>query len=139
MKINVAEDFSMVPGGRYRADGPWSGEQFLEEVLVPAFQKLARTELLEIDFDGVFGCAPCWISEVFYGLGLRFPEDEVAGRIVIVGENKALFLEDVRESLREGLAARSAGDCIPTGDRGNERKLDSDRNVQDPGGLRTEG
>lgn len=37
--INIRENFSRYPAGRYRADGPYNGEKFREELLVPALSE----------------------------------------------------------------------------------------------------
>ena len=37
--INIANDFSVFPGGRYRSDGEFSGEEFRDNILITALQK----------------------------------------------------------------------------------------------------
>lgn len=48
--IDIAADFSRYPGGRYRRDGDFSGEQFREDVLVPILKN--SDSILRLRFDG---------------------------------------------------------------------------------------
>jgi hypothetical protein len=60
--IVIATDFSDAPGARYRADGPKSGEEFLEDLLRPKFKAaLAAGGLLLVDLDGTWGYASSFI------------------------------------------------------------------------------
>lgn len=63
--IHVATDFSSVPAGRFRMDGPFSGEQFREEHLRPL---LARGEKVIVDLDNVEGYGSSFLEEAFGGL-----------------------------------------------------------------------
>ncbi|MEN3382545.1 MAG: hypothetical protein V7608_2589 [Hyphomicrobiales bacterium] len=63
--IEVATDFSRFPGGRFRTDGPHSGEQFREERLVPA---LHGNDLVVVNLDGVAGFPSSFLEESFGGL-----------------------------------------------------------------------
>lgn len=63
--INVAEEFSPFPAGRYRSDGPYSGERFREEILVP---KLATGNKLIINLIGTMGIGSSFLEEAFGGL-----------------------------------------------------------------------
>ncbi len=68
--ISIAKDFTDTPGGRNRTDGPYSGERFRDDVLVPA---LERGEV-EVDLDGVLGFGSSFLEEAFGGLVRRgFP------------------------------------------------------------------
>lgn len=51
MELNIGEEFSKDPAGRYYSDGPASGEQFREEVLKPRLQQLEGKEKLVIVLD----------------------------------------------------------------------------------------
>jgi hypothetical protein len=55
-------DFSEYPGGRLAKHGPFSGQEFRENILSPA---LERFDLVEVDFDGVFVAAPSFLDEAF--------------------------------------------------------------------------
>lgn len=50
--VFIAKDFSVLPGGRVPAGGPFSGGEFRDIFLVPIF---SGTEKLQIDFDQVRG------------------------------------------------------------------------------------
>ena len=64
-RINVAEDYSRYPAGRFRTDGPFSGQKFREDLLVPA---LNDTEIVEVQLDGTAGFGSSFLEEAFGGL-----------------------------------------------------------------------
>ncbi len=67
--VNIAQDFSRTPGGRYRTDGPASGEEFREEFLVPA---MGRDAVLVVELDGARGYPSSFLEEAFGGLVRQF-------------------------------------------------------------------
>lgn len=72
--INIATDFSPFAAGRYRTDGPWSGQRFREELLVPALRSFAR---VSVSLDGTLGLGSSFLEEAFGGLvrdGYRLSE-----------------------------------------------------------------
>jgi hypothetical protein len=80
-KIRLATDFSSVPFGRYRSDGPHSGEVFREDVLIPALQ--AHDRVL-IDIDEVEGLPSSFWEETLGGLVRRgWDADEVRRKLDI--------------------------------------------------------
>lgn len=64
--ISIANDFSKSPAGRYRHEGPNSGEKFRDDILVPALKDHAGTII--IDMDGVVGYGSSFLEEAFGGL-----------------------------------------------------------------------
>lgn len=64
-KINVAQNFSRYPAGRYKTDGPYSGEQFRDEILRPV---LDSNDTATIELDGVRGYGSSFLEEAFGGL-----------------------------------------------------------------------
>lgn len=64
--INIAKDFSRYPAGRYKSDGPYSGERFRDEFLIPNLVKM-DTEVL-VQLDGARGLASSFLEEAFGGL-----------------------------------------------------------------------
>ena len=63
--ISIAKDFTQTPAGRYLTDGPYSGQKFREDVLVPA---LSAGKEIEIDLDGALGFGSSFLEEAFGGL-----------------------------------------------------------------------
>lgn len=70
--INIASDFSRFPGGRFREDGPFSGQEFREDILMPA---LKNYDKVEINFDGVAGYAASFLEEAFGGAVAELNKD----------------------------------------------------------------
>lgn len=67
--IAIATDFTRYPGPRYRKDGSFSGEQFREEVLVPALHKAEQHgNTVIVLLDGVAGYGSSFLEEAFGGL-----------------------------------------------------------------------
>lgn len=69
MRINIANDFSKTPGGRFVTEGAYSGQEFREKILSPRYNEaIEKNEKLEINFDGCFGYATSFLEESFGGL-----------------------------------------------------------------------
>jgi len=89
--INIARQFSRFPAGRYRADGPYSGEEFRERLLRPALQNGAD---LIIDLDGTVGFGSSFLEEAFGGLARAgFSREELRRRIRFTSEDPSLIEE----------------------------------------------
>lgn len=65
MTIVYVKEFSTTPGARYRHLGKASGEEFRDDILVPAFEK---DKNLIVDLDGVRGYGSSFLDEAFAGL-----------------------------------------------------------------------
>lgn len=63
--INVASAFSPAPAGRNYSDGPFPGEKFREELLLPALRKFER---VTVELDGTSGMGSSFLEEAFGGL-----------------------------------------------------------------------
>jgi hypothetical protein len=63
--LNVAREFSMFPGGRYRRISEFSGEEFRERLLVPAVKSGRK---VVVNLDGVAGYGSSFLEEVFGGI-----------------------------------------------------------------------
>lgn len=61
--------FTATPGPRYRAEGPFSGEQWRDEHLLPAYERAKGAgQQLHVSLDGVVGFASSFLEEAFGGL-----------------------------------------------------------------------
>jgi hypothetical protein len=66
--IRVA-DFAPSPGGRYIADGAFSGEWFRDDILVPALRAaIEASTVLRVELDGTSGYGSSFLEEAFGGL-----------------------------------------------------------------------
>jgi hypothetical protein len=75
IEVHLAADFSRYLGGRYRADGPWSGQQFRDDMLVRRFDEAcAQGARLVIVLDGLAAVPSSFLEEAFGGF-LRLRED----------------------------------------------------------------
>ncbi|MES2737245.1 MAG: STAS-like domain-containing protein [Verrucomicrobiota bacterium] len=63
--ICIANDFSISPSGREPDDGPFNGQRFREELLVPALQ---TNEKVSVRIDEVEGYGSSFLEEAFGGL-----------------------------------------------------------------------
>lgn len=72
-KILVAESFSPSPAGRFYADGPFPGQRFREQLLLPA---LKQSDKVIVDMTGTEMPGSSFFDEAFAGLirehGLKF-------------------------------------------------------------------
>lgn len=81
-KISIASQFSRNPAGRYRSDGPFPGERFRDELLVPALRR--DDEIVIVDLDGTSGYGSSFLEEAFGGLvRLGFAPSELHKRLSI--------------------------------------------------------
>ena len=70
IKINIASEFSKLPGPRYIKEGDHSGELFRETLLRPRFEQARKAgEKLIVELDGVtFGYPSSFLEESFGGV-----------------------------------------------------------------------
>ena len=89
--INIANDFSRAPAGRYISDGPNSGERFRDQWLVPAL-KADSSVILEMD--GTRGYGSSFLEEAFGGLvRLGFVAGDLTKRIIFRTSDPSLVSE----------------------------------------------
>jgi hypothetical protein len=98
--ISLARDFTKFPAGRYKEDGPYSGELFREKYLEPA---LTCDETLVVDLDGARGYGSSFLEEAFGGLvRLGFPAEKVLSRISLISKDTSLITE-IQSYIRESI------------------------------------
>jgi hypothetical protein len=86
-------DYAAAPGGRYRKDGPYSGEEYRDDVLVPVLlAAVGRNEQVVVELDGVSGYGSSFLEEVFGGLVRRgVVAQKDIGRVLRVLAKEHLF------------------------------------------------
>jgi hypothetical protein len=87
--INLATDFSKFPTGRYRDDSDFSGEQFRDEILIPALS--SSNDTVELVIDGVAGLPSSFLEEVAGGLVRKgYPEFILRKRLIVVAKSQRM-------------------------------------------------
>lgn len=93
--IDIAADFTRFPAGRYRSDGPFSGERFREDLLVPA---MAGGRPVVIKLDGAMGFGSSFLEEAFGGLvraGYFSAEDAL--RLITIDTRDQSLIDEIHE------------------------------------------
>ena len=94
LHIDVAQDFSAIPGGRYECEGSFSGEEFRKTILLPMYNRAKEEKKkLIIDFDGCYGCPSSFVSEVFRGLETE--KQKVFDTIIIKSDDDPMLAERI--------------------------------------------
>jgi len=89
--IKIAEEFSRYPAGRFDTDGPYSGEKFRREFLVPAMQEKKK---ICIDLDGVRGYGSSFLEEAFGGLvRVGFSAEDIFSLMTFHSSDPSLVIE----------------------------------------------
>lgn len=91
-RIRIA-DFSEFPGGRFRSNGPNSGEEFRESVLS---RYLDDDKPVVIDFDGVFTVAPSFLEEAFGPAMTQLGREAFQKKFQMVATEDPDILNDLR-------------------------------------------
>ncbi|WP_346400139.1 STAS-like domain-containing protein [Pseudomonas syringae] len=87
-EIILAEEFSKHPAGRFKTDGPYSGELFREEFLEPLIRGHERTVIY---LDGARGYGSSFLEEAFGGLARQFSTPTVTELITLVSRDNTLI------------------------------------------------
>jgi hypothetical protein len=67
--IRIADRFSRYPGGRYKGKSEFSGQEFRENILVPALSRVGKDyDKLIVELSGTAGYAMSFLEEAFGGL-----------------------------------------------------------------------
>jgi hypothetical protein len=105
--IDIAHEYAPHVGGRYRADGPKSGEQFREEILLPAYRKSDRIIVI---LDGITGYTASFFEEAFGGL-VRAEKKQgrgnsVLGRVQFDTTDLSFLVPKIKRWMQEALEAQ---------------------------------
>lgn len=100
--ISIAADFSPTPGSRYRIEGPYSGQQFLEEILERRYLAARQTGCsLVVDFDGAEGYATSFLDGSFGELARKYEPAEVLSTLELKSTIDPFLADEVSEYIRE--------------------------------------
>lgn len=90
-RLDIAEEFTRFPAGRFRTDGRFSGERFRNDYLIP---KLRDNDRLIVILDGTMGFGSSFLEETFGGLVRNgFTIAELKSKLEFVSSDKTLVSE----------------------------------------------
>lgn len=102
IKINICNDFSDAPGGRYIAEGNYSGEEFRDNILIPKFYEAEKmNEKLEVNFDGCYGFGTSFLEEAFGGLVRKTKKHNVLDLLALVATEDDTLIDLVNKYIKE--------------------------------------
>ncbi len=98
--INIANDFSRYPYGRYRKYSKTSGEVFREDFLIPA---LKTHEQVQIELDGTEGYGSSFLDEAFAGLirTENLKKEDVLNKLSFISKNDPSLIEEINKYIND--------------------------------------
>lgn len=108
--VRIADEYTILPGPRYREPGPHSGEQLREELLQPRLEDAMRgRRTLIVDLRGTtFGYPIGFLEEAFGGLARNVAN--AADHMHMVDDNQETMREivQVMRDAQQASAGRAA-------------------------------
>ena len=101
--INFTQEFTDTPGGRYRRHGDYSGEQFREDILLPA---LNQFDFVHLNLNGAFGFPPSFIDEAIGILVEKVGEDVINKKLKIILDENSIAKRKIFETIIEHATKR---------------------------------
>lgn len=99
--IKIATDFSDTPGARLCSDGPFSGEEFREKILMPLFENGSDKDKIHIDLDGTDGYVSSFLEEAFGGLARIVGPEKVKERIAFKSTEFGYMIPKIDEFISD--------------------------------------
>ena len=102
IRIDVAQEYTKTPGGRFIAEGEYSGEDFRERLLKPRFlEAQERGETLTVILDGGYGYATSFLEEAFGGLARELNSRDL--KIKIISDEEPELVQKIAQYIRDAL------------------------------------
>lgn len=96
----ISEEFKDNPGARDREDGPHSGQQFLEEILLERFNRaVAGSYLLLIDLDGVWGYPSSFVGGSFGKLSIERGSELLLKHMRFKSEKNPIRIDKIKNEI----------------------------------------
>lgn len=91
-EIVIARDFSRLPAGRFRSDGPFNATTFREQLLIPKLLIAIESKTpLDVIFDGVLGYSSSFLEEAFGGVARNttLSHEQVVSHLRLIARGSA--------------------------------------------------
>lgn len=100
--IRIAEVFGKTPGARNVDEGTFSGEEFLEKILLPEFVAAEKERVnLLIDLDDTEGYATSFLEEAFGGLARKYSAKKVLQVLEFKSNDEPLLIDEIKTYIEE--------------------------------------
>jgi hypothetical protein len=100
-EINIAKEYTKTPGGRFKKDGDFSGQDFRDTILIPEYRKaIENNEVLRIILDGGYGYGSSFLEESFGGLVRKLGKIDI-DKIEIVSEEEPQLVNDIKQYMAD--------------------------------------
>lgn len=104
--INIANEYTKTPGGRFKSEGEFSGEDFRETILLPKYLEAVKlNQPLCINLDGGYGYGSSFLEEAFGGLVRRLNKVDI-NIIDIISDEEPQLKVDIKEYLEDAIKVR---------------------------------
>ena len=95
ISINIANEYTKTPGGRFKEEGDYSGEDFRDRILIPKYIEAEKNnDILEVNLDGGYGYGSSFLEEAFGGLARKLPNVR-PDQIQIISDEEPQLAEDI--------------------------------------------
>lgn len=102
--INVAKDFSPIPGARYPKEGDFSGQEFRTKLLSPKLKEAIENKtILLVDLDGTLGYGTSFLEEAFGGLirSDKFNLDDIKKHLKFSCKDDPTYIEEINSYIED--------------------------------------
>lgn len=98
---SIAKEYTKNPGARYKEQGPYSGEDFREKVLLPFFNTRKENDILQINLDDLNGYPSSFFEEAFGGIARIFSQEIVLKSLQFECTDNPLFIDDLISYIKQ--------------------------------------
>jgi hypothetical protein len=102
LRISIAKEYSDTPGPRAKDEGDFSGQEFLEKLLLPAYEQVRSDKgTLLIDLDGTEGYATSFLEAAFGELARKYPPAEVLSILTFKSDDEPYLIDEIKKYIAE--------------------------------------
>ena len=92
--IDIGKNFSRYPAGRFKTDGPFNGELFRDDFLIP---ELINNQHIIIELDDTAGYGSSFLEEAFGGLVRKGITSEKIKELIIFHSEDEILIEEIND------------------------------------------
>ena len=102
--IRISKDYTEEPGGRYKKDGAFSGEEFRETILYPKYREAIQSgEKIQINLDDCYEFPSSFIEEAFGGLARQTKNVNLLNYFEFISEDEPSLVDKIKRCIANAL------------------------------------